>query len=307
MKGLKLDLSECGYTPEISMFRKFTNVIAGTGATFAAMHVFFGYMGFDKTPSETTGEVPRFLNVAEYRYYIVLLLLFALVPIVSGIFRKLPALALLPAYVTATYVLLLYDADVLKAGPMTFLLFSLFTVAGHTYITLCSKKRLAADLYRYVTALVGVVASAWALKVYFSASDAPTRLLTILKPDAKLDGLSAVWRYERLQVLAETFEAGDHVYYLAVALCGILLSALLVVFPNRKPLIAIPAILFSGFLCYLVGSQRLSYYPMLFALPLLFLVVGCIVYCATPIAPRLKKKDDAFSEDEPTAEEGARE
>ena len=302
MKRLKFDLSECGYMPEISMLRNFTNVIAGTGATFAAMHVFFGYMGFDKTPNEATGEVPSFLDVAEYRYYIVLFLLFALVPIVSGLLRRLPALALLPACVTATYVLLLYDADVLTAGPMTFLLFSLFTVAGHTYVALCSKKRLAADLYRYVTAFVGATASLWALKVYICAPDASVRLLSILKPDEALDGLSAVWRYERLRVLAEVFEAGNHVYYLVAALSGILLSVLLAALPRLKPLIAALAVLFAGYLFYLFGWQKLSYYPMLFVFPLLLLAVGCIIYCVTPLSPSVERAGDGASEEDSGSE-----
>lgn len=298
MKRLKIDLSECGYTPNISMFRNFTNAVAGTGAVFAALHVFIGYMGFDKTPNENTGEIPRFLDVAEYRYYIMLFLLFALIPIASGIFRKIPAVTLLPAAVTVTYVLLLFDADLLTKGPMTFLLFSLFSFAGHTYVSLCSQKKRAIDLYRYVTALIGVTASAWALKVYFSAPSAFERLLSSLKPDESLDGLSAVWRYERLGVLAETFDAGNRNYYLIVALCGILLSALLVALPKWKPLIAISAIALTGYLAYLVGWQKLSYYPMLFAVPLILLAVGCFVYSAVPPVQEAEKK-------EPTEDGGA--
>lgn len=300
MKRLKIDLSEYGYTPTISMFRNFTNAVAGTGAVFAALHVFIGYMGFDKTPNENTGEIPRFLDVAEYRYYIILFLLFALIPIASGIFRRIPAVTLLPAAVTVTYVLLLFDADLLTKGPMTFLLFSLFSFAGHTYVSLCSQKKRAIDLYRCVTALIGLISSVWALKIYFSAPSSSERLLETLKPDEALDGLSAVWRYERLGVLAETFDAGNRNYYLIIALCGILLSALLVLLPKWKPLIAISAIALTGYLAYLVGWLKLSYYPMLFSVPQILLSVGCIVYSAvSPV-----KREETAEAAEGSTEEG---
>ncbi len=299
MKTGKLDPTDLGYSPKISMLRNFTNTIAGTGVVFAAMHVFFSYMSFDKTPDRVTGEVPRFLDVAEARYYLILLLLFFLTAAVSGFFRALPALALLPATATTTYILLLFDADVLTAGPMTFLIFSLFLIAGNTYIALYAAGRWSGVLFRSVFSVVGVTASAWAFKVYLSAPSAAERLSTYLVPSAELDGLSAVWRYERLGVLKATFEAGNRWSYLAVAVCGVLLSAILLLFPRFKMLISPVAIAFVGFLSYLVTFEKLSYYPMLFTVPLVLLAIGCLVHASMGESPT----GDASSASSDTSDE----
>lgn len=278
---LKFDGSEFGYTPKISMFHKFTNTIAGTGVAFAALHLFFQYMSFDRTPSEITGEVPQFLDLPEVRYYFILLLMFLSTAIVSGIFRAFPALALIPSSATTTYILLLFDADVLTAGPMTFLIFSLFLIAGYTYIALFAGGKWTNLLFRSVWALIGVVASAWAFKVYLAAPSAAERLNTYLVPSAELDGLSAVWCYERLEVLKSTFEAGNRWSYLAVALCGILLSAILMLLPRLRPVLFMLSITLVGFLSYLVTFEKLSYYPMLFAVPIMLMAIACLIQAAS--------------------------
>ena len=281
MTKRRLDPTAFGYSPRISMLRRFTNTIAGTGVVFAAMHVFFRYMSFDKTPNEATGEVPRFLDLAEARYYLVLLLFFLLTACVSGFLHAIPALSLLPSAATTTYILLLYDADVLTAGPMTFLIFSLFLIAGYSYIALYAGGKWSGLLFRSAWALVGSAASVWAFKVYLAAPYAAERLSECLVPSAELDGLSAVWRYERLETLKATLEAGNRWSYLAVALCGLLLSALLVVLPRLKPVIFMLSIALVGFLSYLVTFEKLSYYPMLFSAPLILLSVGALVHSTT--------------------------
>ena len=78
---MKWRLPEIEYERDVTVFRKFTDVIAGTGTVFAALHVFIGYMSFDDTPS-ATGEVPHFFDQIEYRYYLILALMFALTVIV---------------------------------------------------------------------------------------------------------------------------------------------------------------------------------------------------------------------------------
>lgn len=281
MANRKFDPSEFGYSPMLSMLRKFTNTIAGTGAVFAALHLFFRYMSFDKTPSEITGEVPRFFDEAEVRYYFLLLLMFLATALISGIFRAFPTLALLPASVTTTYILLLFDADVLTAGPMTFLIFSLFLVAGYTYIALSAGGKRTNLLFRSVWSLLSVLASAWALKVYLAAPSASECLGAYLVPSAELDGLAAVWRYERLGVLKETFEQGNRDYYLTVALCGLLLSILLVVLPRFKCVLTICSIGLVGFLSYLVTFEKLSYYPMLFTAPIMLAAIGCLIHAVS--------------------------
>lgn len=280
MFALKQKLPEVGYSKNISMFRKFTNVIAGTGAFFAALHVFFGYMGFDKTPSETTGEIPSFFDEAEYLYYIALGGFFVLTVLVSAIFRRFPALALLPSIATTTYLMLLFDADALTAGPMTFLLFSLFVAAGHTYVALSSGDAFAKDLFRYVFAFVGLVAAVWALVVYFRAPSAPEAFAEALKPSAELDGLWAVWKYERIEALTLTFEAGDAVHYLRIALCQMISVILLILLPKLKLLLRAVSVLTIGYLVILVGWQELSYYPMFFAVPMIAHCVAILVFCA---------------------------
>ena len=278
MKRWRLDSEEFGYTPRISVFLKFLNTIAGTGVAFSVMHVFFSYMSFDKTPSEVTGEVPRFFDEAEARYYLILLLMFFLTAVVSGVFRLMPALAVLPATMTTTYVLLLFDADVLTAGPMTFLLFSLFLVAGYSYIALCGDGKWTNLLFRSVIALVGIIASVWAFKVYLAAPGAADSLRECLVPNVELDGLSAVWRYERLQALTNAVSLGNRGYYLVASLLGLLLSTLLMLLPQFKLLLTVFSIGFVGFLSYIVTFGRLTYYPMFFAVPLMILSIGCLMH-----------------------------
>lgn len=281
MKRWKIDPTEFGCAPGISVFRKFMNTVAGTGAVFAGLHVFFCYMSFDKTPSKITGEVPRFLDLAEARYYLVLLLLFLLTGVVSGIFRVFPAFTLLPASATTTYILLLFDADVLTAGPMTFLIFSLFLVVGYTYIAFSARGKWSNLLYRSVWALIGIIASAFAFKVYLTAPNAAESLRDYLIPNQELDGLSAVWRYERLGVLKQTFEQGSQDHYLWVSLCGILLSAFLVVFPRQKVLLAICSIGLVGIFSYLVIFEKLPYYPMFYAVPIMLMAIGCLIHAVS--------------------------
>lgn len=281
---MKWRLPEIEYERDVTVFRKFTDVIAGTGTVFAALHVFIGYMSFDDTPS-ATGEVPHFFDQIEYRYYLILALLFALTVIVSKLFQRLPALVLLPATATTTFVMLLYHAKHLPKGPMAFLQFSLFAIAGCMIVTLMAKGWLHREIFRYVICGLGLFSAGWALMIYFRAPNAINELFGLIPPIEALDGIEAVQRYERIEALAALAEADHHVHYLRVALAQILSAAVVLLLPRYKFVTGLSGLLMFAYPAFLFSFSYLTYYPMFCLVPIMVFAAGCIALCLSRAVP----------------------
>lgn len=264
------------FQKDVSMFRRFTNVIAGTGAAFAALHVFIGYMGFDKTVNETTGDVPRFLDVPEYQYYLILLGMFLLSLLTAVVLNRIPAAAVLPAAATTTYILLLFDADQLTEGKMTFLLFSIFVLAGNLAAALYVKGNSSKTVLRYLLCLIGLFSAGWAITVYLRAPGAAEALYGTVRPLEELDGIGAVQRYERLEALAKLAEEGLAKKYLQIALAQMITAIVTLFFPKRKLLYVAVALLSLGHLAVLFAWGELPYFPMFFVVPMIVYVIGTV-------------------------------
>ena len=276
----KWKLPEIEYSKNISMFRKFTNVVAGTGTVFALLHVFFGYMSFDKTPNQSTGDVPSFFDEAEYRYYLVLALLFLLSIVVSAVFRRIPALALLPATATTTFLLLLFDAELLPKGPMTFILFSLFVFAGNAVISMYAEGEGARAAFRYVISFIGLFAAGWAAAIYFRAPGAAEQIFGTVKPLEELDGIAAVQQYERLEALASLDASGDVIHYLGIAIALILSIAATLFLTWNKGMARVCSLVLMGYLCVAFSFSHLAYFPMFLVVPAFAYCIGCQIYCS---------------------------
>ncbi|MBO5270352.1 MAG: hypothetical protein J6B77_06175 [Clostridia bacterium] len=289
------------FSKNISMFRKFTNVIAGTGTVFALLHVFIGYMGFDKTPNATTGEVPKFLDVPEYQFYLVLALGFLLSLLTAAIFRKLPSLALIPATATTTYVLLLFDAEALTEGKMTFILFSLFVFAGNLAVSLYARGRFSRDLLRYVVCCMGVFFAGWAITIFFRAPGMAEQMYGAVKPIEDLDGIGAVRAFERNQALAALAEEEHEMSYMILAALQFLAASATLILPRVKVLTRVLSLGLFGYIAVAFAFSHLSYYPMLFVVPMLAYVVVCQALAAVP-EPE-EDEEEPSVQDEPEATE----
>lgn len=291
----KLKLPTTDYPKNISAFRKFTNVIAGTGAVFALLHVFIGYMNFDPKPNASTGDVPKFFDEEGYLYYLVLAGFFALSVIVAGLLHRLPALALVPSAATTTYLLLLLDADYLVEGKMTFILFSLFVLAGNTVGTLYANGEFHREFFRFTVCAMALFAVGWAITVFFRAPAASEQIFGMVEPIESLDGRAAVERYERLKALSEIAKAEDAMHYLRVSLVGLLSAVATLFLPHLKVLVRTLAVLLLGYTCVLFSFSELTYFPMLFVVPILFYCVGCLLY--TPFEAPPAEETPADEED----------
>ena len=277
------------------MYRKFTNVIAGTGTVFALLHVFIGYMGFDKTPSETTGETPSFLDLPEYWFYLALAAFFALTVVVSAIFRKRPAIVLVPATVTVTYVLLLLDADQLTKGKMTFTLFALFVFAGYLLIAASVRGKRGRELLLNVLCFMGAFMAGWAITVYFRAPGMIEQMVGAVKPIETLDGIPAMWAFERRKALAELAEAENHIHYLVIPAIQIVSAFFATMLPRVKLLTRLSSLVLFGYICVSFSFAQFSYAPMFFLVPMLAYVIGCQVLCALP-APEADAEIDGSTD-----------
>lgn len=295
---MKWSLPDIEYTRNISMFRKFTNVIAGTGTVFALLHVFIGYMSFDETPNASTGEVPKFFDNVEYRYYLLIAAFFALSVVASWLLNRLPALTVLPSAATTTFLMLLFDADRLPKGPMTFLQFSLFVLAGNMIVTLFAKGSLHREMLRYVVSGIGLFAAGWAVMIYFRAPNAVDQLFGLVPPIEALDGIEAVQRYERLVALSELAGAGNHVYYLRVALAQLLAAAAVLLLSRYRTLTGISAVLMFAYPAVLFSFSHLTYFPMFCVVPMLVFSVGCAILCLTREKPATEGATEEGTDDE---------
>ena len=281
------------FNQDVSMFRRFTNVIAGTGAAFAALHVFIGYMGFDKTPDEKTGDVPSFLDVAEYRFYLILMALFALSLLTAVILNRIPAAAILPAAATTTYILLLFDANKLTEGKMTFLLFSIFVLAGNLAVSLYVKGDFAKTVLRYLLCLIGLFSAGWAVTIYLRAPGAAEALYGMTRPLEELDGLAAVQRYERLEALVELETLGFAKKYLQIALAQMITAIVTLFLPQKRFLYVAVALLSLGHLAVLFTWGELPYFPMFFVVPMIVYVIGTVALGISGGAEPAPKKETA--------------
>lgn len=267
-----------GNEKNVSMFRHFTNVIAGTGAFFAALHVFIGYMSLDKTPNETTGEIPKLFDNTEYIFYAGIAVLFFLTLLVSVIARRLPAIAILPSASTVTYLLLLYDADILLKGKMTFILFALFVFAGTLTVALLKKGRLHREFLRYTVAALGVMAAGWALTIYFRAPLAEGLLFGSFKPIKELDGLSAVLAYERLQALVELAKTEFAKHYLWSGVFAVLAAAVFLLLRKFRTVVRILLVLSLLYVLIAFSFGEMPYFPMFCVVPILLSFVGMMAF-----------------------------
>lgn len=275
-------LGEClpknEYTKQISMLWVFTNVIASVGSVFAALHVLIGFITFQGEVDPATGDKPKFFDDEVYVFYLILTVMFACAPLVAYLFRRLPALALIPSMATVTYLMVLFDEDLLKAGPMTFLIFSIFVFVGYSAVTLYQDRLSGRSTYRYVICLLGLLAVLLTVSVYFRAAPAAEELMGTARPDEIVEGKDAVRAFERLTRLAKVYETSTQKAYLEVGLAALASILLTLIFPEAR-LIGRGVSLFA--MVYSVirfGGDRLLYYPMFYLVPLFCYYLGLQIY-----------------------------
>ena len=264
----------------ISMLRAFTVFFAGLGAFCAALHVFIGYMSLDKTPNETTGIVPSLFDNTEYLYYTYIAVLFFVTAVLLSVLRRIPSVTLLPAAANVTYLLLLFDAEILLKGKMTFILLALFVFAGCAAVALFRGGRLHRDLYCYMIASIGLFPAGWAIAIYFRAPLAEAQLFGAYKPVEELDGRGAVLAYERLRSLAELMKADLYSHYLWAAIPVIVAVALFLFLPKRRLLVRICALLSVPYALVAFSFERLTYFPMFCVVPFLLCFAGIYAFTA---------------------------
>lgn len=261
-------LREEEWLGRLSILRTFINVIAGTGACFAALHVLIGYIDFDGELNEVTGDTPKFFDQEEYRYYLLLACFFALTILVSAVLRRFPEMAMVPALATSTYVMLLFDEGLLTAGKMTFLVFSLFVFLGHTALAFHWDECYNEHRARRIACLFGALIGVLAVTVYFRAPKAAEEILVALRPDADIEGEAAARAYRRLDLLAELFEAEHHMAYFRVGLLQIITALVIYFFPRRRLIGRVLSIGAFGYTVVQFFAENLGYFPMLYVMPI---------------------------------------
>ena len=294
----------------VSLLRTFINVIAGTGAVFAALHVIIGYIDFKGKLNAATGETPKFFDEKEYRYYLILAGFFLLTMLVSALSRRLPAVTIFPAMGTATYVMLLFDESILTAGRMTFLMFSLFIFAGFTALAFYHDEQSGDVRARQMVCVLGLLVGILALTIYFRAPKAAEDILTALKPDADIEGERAARAYQRLKALSELFESTNHVSYLRVGLLHMITALVIFFFPKIRFIGRTLSVISLGYVVVQFFAEKLEYFPMFYAMPMVLVFFGyqtfysgSVISVFAKAEPQLDREAEAESSESEKAEE----